>query len=195
MAFQFIVEDGSMVPNSNSYLTVDEADTYISANIHAYPMWANLDTLSQQQLLVWASRHLDQRATWNGTLTSLYLADPQLTNLIATWAVPSVPNDVPEQSMRWPRAGVQDLDGSLIMQNVIPRRLKEACAEMARYLIADDRSLERPQDFLTELRAGDLILKFRDSVLALIPSEVAYILRGLGYVSSGRVNFSKIHKV
>lgn len=184
-----------MVPNSNSYLTVDEADTYIQANIHAYSTWQALDTLTRQQLLVWACRHLDQRATWNGVQTSSWLQNPVLTNFVAQWAVPAVSQSVPNQSMRWPRANVCDQDNNPIPSNVIPSQLKEACAEMARYLINDDRSLERPQDFLTELKAADLTLKFRDSVLAIIPSEVAYILRGLGYVSSGRVNFSKIHKV
>ncbi len=194
MTFEFIVEDGTMVPNSNSYLTVDEADTYISANIHAAPAWFALDTLTKQHLLVFACRHLDQRATWNGCLASVWMSTPVETNFVAQWSVPAAPGVLLEQSMRWPRANTRDIDGYLIPPNVIPRVLKDGCAEMARYLIVSDRSLERPQDFLTELKAGDVTLKFRDTVLAMIPSEVSYILRGIGYVSSGRTNFSRIRK-
>ena len=194
-SFTFIVEDGSMVPNSNSYLTVEEADIYISQNFHAYPTWQALDLLTKQQLLAWACRYLDQRATWNGVLSSIWLSDPSGTNYVASWAVPNSNYQTFKQSMRWPRANTQDIDGFKIPSNIIPQALKDACAEMARYLITSDRSLERPQDFLTELKAGDVTLRFRDSVLAIVPSEVSYIIRGLGYVSSGRTNFSKIRKV
>jgi hypothetical protein len=195
MTFQFIVEDGSLVANSNSYLTIDEANTYIQANYHVYPQWQVLDTLTKQQLLVWACRYLDQRATWNGVPTSTFLADPTQTNLIATWAVAPIFGPTSTQSMRWPRACVLDRDGNALNADTIPKQLKDACAEMARYLLANDRSLERPQDFLTELKAGDVTLRFRDAVLAIVPSEVSFIVRGLGSISSGRTNFSKITKV
>lgn len=195
MAFQFIIEDGSLVADSNSYLTIDEADTYIQANYHVYPTWQVLDTLTKQQLLVWACRYIDQRATWNGTPLSAYLADPTQTNLIARFAVAPIFGPTPTQSMRWPRACVLDRDGVPLEADKIPQALKDGCAEMARFLIASDRSLERPQDFLTELKAGDVTLKFRDAVLSIVPSEVSFILRGLGTISSGRTNFSKIIKV
>lgn len=193
--FKFIVEDGRRVPYANSYVSVEEADTYISANFHAYPMWQALDLLTQQQLLVWATRHLDSRAEWKGVLSSIWDSDPAGTNYVAEWAVPNDRGRVFEQSLRWPRANVEDIDGYRIPSNIIPKVLKQATAEMARYLIQFDRTVERPQDFLTELKASDVTLRFRDAVLAHVPQEVAYILRGIGYIASGRTNFSKINKV
>jgi hypothetical protein len=195
MAFTFTVEDGTMVANSNSYISVSDATDYIDMNIQAGPAWDFLDTLTKEHLLAWASRYIDQRATWNGTQTSLYLANPSFTNFIAQWAVPPSTTPIPQQSMRWPRAGVFDIDHNLIPYNVIPVALKDATAEMARYLVANDRSIERPQDFLTELKVDNITLRFRDAVLAIVPAEVSYILRNLGTISNGRTNFSKIRKV
>jgi hypothetical protein len=195
VAFTFIVEDGTMVPNSNSYISVQEATDYLSANIHVGPTWAALDLLSQQYLLAWASRYLDQRATWNGVPLDTWLANPDSTNVVATWASSPLPGTSTPQSMRWPRAQVMDVDGDPIPFNIIPQALKDATAEMARYLIANDRSLERPQDGLTELKVDVITIKFRDYELPIVPNEISYILRGLGTISSGKTNFSKITRV
>lgn len=170
----FVVEDGSQVSGANSYTSVAEATTYLAANIHASAAWVALITSDKELLLEWASRYLDQRARWNGTPTSQATSNPV------------------QQAMRWPRSGVKDVDGNVIASDTIPKALKDAVAEMARYLIADDRSVERPQDFLTELRAADVTLKFKDAVLAIVPSEVSFIIRGLGTISSGRFSFAKI---
>lgn len=194
MTFSFIVEDGTLVPNSNSYIDVAGATDYLAANIHVSASWAALTLDVQQYLLAWASRYLDQRATWNGTPASQFLGNPDVTNLVATWAVPAIPDVQTQQSMRWPRSGVRDVDGTPIPSNVIPRQLQEATAEMARYLIQNDRSLERPQDGLVELKVADIMIKFRDYELPIVPSEISYILRGLGTISSGRTNFSKISR-
>jgi len=197
MAYTFVVEDGSMVPNANSYVDVQTATDYLASNIHVAASWASISTLNQQQLLSWATRYLDQRATWNGTQTSLYLANPAYTNLVDTWAsIPAPGTGVPQQSLRWPRSGVYDVDGNPIESNVIPPALIAATVEMARYLIVNDRSSERPQDGLTELKADTITLKFLpDYTLPIVPTEIGYIIRGLGTIASGRTNFSKITRV
>ena len=192
----FVVEDGTMVPNANSYVTVEDATDYLSANIHASPAWVALTLSDQQALLIWATRYLDSRATWNGIPTSDFLANPTSFNVVGTWAVFPSPGDIPpQQALRWPRAGARDCDGVPIASNTIPRQLKAATAEMARYLIATDRSLERPQDGLTELKVDVITIKFREYELPIVPNEISYILRGLGTISSGRTNFSKITRV
>jgi hypothetical protein len=67
---------------------------------------------------------------------------------------------------------------------------------MARYLITQDRSLERPQDGLKELKLDTMTLIFRDNyVLPIVPSEISYIIRGIGTISSGTTNFSKVRRV
>jgi len=210
MAYKFIVETGQIVEGANSYIPVEHATDYITQNIHIASEWTALDLLTQQQLLSWSTRYLDQRATWNGIPTTSWLNDGGgFSNVVDTWATPPLRTPPPStnvwpvppirteafprrQPLRWPRARVRDIDGRRIPPHEIPYQLKDAVAEMARYLIDSDRSLERPQDFLTELKADTLTLKFRDATLSIVPPEVAYILRGLGTISSGKTNFSKI---
>lgn len=192
MTFVFTVEDGTQVTGSNSYIDVSDASDYLAANIHIGATWTGLTQLQQQQLLVWASRYIDSRATWYGVPTSQWLASPDDTNVVGGWAFPSSGSQIVQQSMRWPRVGVKDVDGFVIEGNVIPQALKNAVAEMARYLIASDRTLERPQDGLNELKVDVITFRFKDYTLPIVPSEVSYILRGLGTISNGRTNFSKI---
>jgi hypothetical protein len=322
MTFAFTVEDGSIVPSANSYVTVQEADDYIIQNIHAYPAWESLDLVQKQYLLAWATRYLDRRARWNGTPTSSRLggefSGQYSSPSVAGWLYPpvepsqqmpsasalqvntgsptilqittspangilvtgntvtltvefsnivNVAGGVPTlllndggtaiyqsgsgsqnlvftytvqagqattflapasaaaiqlngctiadnannnavlvnstlfnasttptlQSLRWPRCGVYDQDNRLIPYNVIPSQLKEATCEMARYLIAQDRSLERPQDGLKELKIDVMTLVFNlDYTLPIVPGMIGYILTNLGTIGSGRTNFAKI---
>lgn len=169
MAFTFLVEDGTGLTGANSYATVAEADDYLVANIHVAPIWAALDTASKEYLLAWASRYLDQRATWNGD------------RMVNT------------SGLRWPRTGVYTIDDVLIADDEVPTALKQATIEMARYLIASDRSTERDQDALKELQVDVVKLVFDVSYrLPKVPSEISYILRGLGTINSGAMNFARI---
>ena len=171
MAFTFIVEDGSVVTGANSYVTVEEADDYLVANIHVSAIWSALSTAEKQYLLVWGTRYLDQRAVWNGYKTDV------------------------TSPLRWPRTGVYDRDKVLIGINEIPQQLKEAVIEMARYLISDDRSVERGQDGLESLKVDVIELVFdKDYRLAEVPNELQYILQGLGYVRAGSSTFAKIKR-
>lgn len=171
MAFTFIVETGAVVPNSNSFVTVEEADDYLAANIHVAPIWNGLTTEEKEALLVWGSRYLDQRADWNGWKTE------------------------ETSSMRWPRTGVKDRDGVAIGSYEIPKQLQEATIEMARYLIAADRSDDRGQDGLESLKVDVIELVFNSQYrLPEVPSEIGDILAGLGYIKSGLGGHAKIKR-
>lgn len=174
MAFPFVVETGAIVANANSYVTLAEANTFLAANIHAVSTWEALDPDVQKALLVWAARYLDQRAEWNGVL---------------------VDTDTP-QSMRWPRSGVYDRDNVLIPDDVIPKQLKEATMEMARFLMDDERSKERAQDGLKSITVDVIQIDFlRNYELPQVPSSIGQIIRGLGYIASGgNTNFARIRK-
>jgi hypothetical protein len=197
MAFTFIVEDGTIVPNANSYVAVQTACDYLDENIHVGPQWEALTLDSQQKLLAWATRYLDHRAIWDGIPTADYLASPVACNVVSTWAAYSpLLNTTSPQALRWPRANVYDIDGRLIGMNEIPLQLIQATCEMARYLIDVDRSVERPQDGLLELKIDVVTMKFApDYTLPNVPADISFILRGLGSISSGRTNFSKIRRV
>ena len=193
---QFIVEDGSIVAGATSYVTVEWATSYLSMNSFAYTAWQNL-TLSQQQLLLcWATRYLDARATWNGEMTSVYDNGPENGNgVIAGWANVTDDEEFPTQPLRFPRHGTYDYDGNPLPDDQIPPQLMAATAEMARYLIAQDRSIERPQDGLKELKIDVMTLIFKaDYILPVVPEQITYIIRGLGTIASGMTGFGKIRR-
>jgi hypothetical protein len=171
MAVSFVVEDGTGLDDATSYVSVAEANAYLAANIHKSSTWNALALPTRQALLVWASRYLDQRASWKGTKT------------------------VETSALRWPREGVYDVDDNLIESDVIPPALKQATIEMARYLITDDRSDERGQDGLKELQVDVVKLTFDTSYrLPEVPNEISFILRGLGTISAGRPTSARILK-
>lgn len=171
MSFTFLVEDGTGLTGATSYASVAEADAYLAQNIHVLPTWRTLPSTTKQALLAWASRYLDQRANWYGTRTKA------------------------NSGLRWPRTGVRDLDGNAIGSTVVPREVKAATIEMARYLIAEDRSDDRGQDALKELQVDVIKLVFDNSYrLPEVPNEIQFILRGLGTISAGRPTHAKIVK-
>jgi hypothetical protein len=170
MAFSFSVEDGSGVADATSYVSVQDADDILTVNIHAGPEWTAASNDDKERLLSWASRYLDERARWFGTKA------------------------VETSALRWPRSGVKDQDDIEISDDVIPRQLQIATAEMARYLLSDDRSVERDQDGLERLKADTIELEFADGYrLPAVPSHIGYLIKGLGTIGSGNgTTFARI---
>lgn len=170
MAFVFTVEDGSGLPEANSYVSVEEADDILAPNIHLTATWGVLSEEEKAGLLSWASRYLDERTRWFGMRA------------------------VETSGLRWPRAGVIDRDGILIGSTEIPRQLKIAVAEMARFLMVDDRTVERDQDGLVRLKADVIELEFKEGYkLPKVPEHMQYLLIGLGAVSTGGgIQFKRI---
>jgi len=170
MAFTFVVEDGSGLSTATSYVSVEEADDIITMNIHASQSWGALTDVQKEYLLSWASRYLDERTRWFGY------------RMVETSA------------LRWPRYGVTDRDGIRLSDSAIPSQLKIATAEMARYLIEEDRTVERSQDALTRLKADVIELEFSEGYrLPQVPSHMAYLIAGLGAIGSGTgIKFKRI---
>ena len=146
--FQFVVEDGTIVTGANSYVTVAYADSYLIQNHFVWPVWDSLDTAQKELLLAWASRYLDQRATWNGQTSSTWLANPGIVNTVGGFVTYPASYEeypvIPPQPMRWPRAGVFDIDNNPIPFNVIPLQLMNAVCEMARNFDHDLSSFHCP---------------------------------------------------
>lgn len=109
-----ITEDGSNVPNSNSYVSISEADDYISMNPHYSDAWAALAPQEKGNLLIYATRTLDALARWLGRKT------------------------YPDSALRWPRRDMMDADGVPVPPDVIPRAIRQAVTEMAVALLRED---------------------------------------------------------
>lgn len=171
MPYTFTVEDGTGLSAANSYVSVTEANDYLIQNNFVFPTWDAIESGDKQKVLSWASRYLDQKARWNGEKT------------------------VKESGLRWPRKGVEDVDGEEIPEDVIPIQLKQATIEMARYLLDSDRSADRGQDGLKEIQVDVIKLVFDNSYrLPEVPNEINNILRGLGVIISGPNSFAKIRR-
>lgn len=106
----FIVEDGSVVPGANAYITVAELDAY----------WASRNvTLSQtdpekEAAIVIATQYVDLNNTWKGSIT------------------------MSDQSLDWPRTGVMDDEGRTVPSFTIPDQLKNAVAEYSKRQLSAD---------------------------------------------------------
>lgn len=157
MTFSLVVEDGTGLPNANSYVSVSEADDILITNIHN-TAWAALSDSDKEKLLAWATRLVDTKATWYGHKTSS------------------------TSGLRWPRCGVTSKDMVVIPDNVIPENLKEAIAEMARYLVEVDRTVEQSKDGLESLKVDVIDMKFdKNYRLTQLPTLIWQIVSDLGY--------------
>lgn len=171
MAFTFVVEDGTGLADANSYASVEEADDYLTANIHVFPKWTLLSLEEKQHLLVWGSRHLDQRADWNGT------------------------KKVADSGRRHPRCGLIDRDGNPISPDIVAVPVKQAAIEMAAGFIDADRSAEQPTDGIERLRVDVIEIYFDENYrLPTVPKQINMILEGLGRIR-GDIGFGKIRRV
>ncbi len=170
MSVTVVVETGSgLDPTANSYISVADADAYISANIIVNPVWAALSPDDQAALVVWSTRYLDQHAFWNGSKT------------LAT------------SPLRWPRTGVNDADGNPIGNNTIPLQLVQATAELARFLMIEDRTVERTTDGLIRLKVDVIELGFEATYrLPQIPMALRFLIEGLGFLRGGTGSFGRI---
>jgi hypothetical protein len=136
--------------SANSYITLADADTYHDGHPYA-STWDDASADQKNRALVTATRQLDIWFTWKGsTATST-------------------------QALLWPRVGVFGPSGYEEASNAIPTRIEEATAELARQLLAEDRTADLDTDAkgLTKLAVGSISMEFRASSSKPIPDVVA----------------------
>lgn len=108
--------------SANTYITLTDADTYFADYRLHVSTWASAATANRNTALAWATRLLDEMCNWFGSKAST------------------------EQALAWPRAFVYTPDGDRIEDTEIPQWLKFATAEMAYFLLSEDRTLEAGRD-------------------------------------------------
>lgn len=172
----FVVEDGGGLADATSYVSVEEADDIASLNIHNSDAWLALPLDSKRNLLMYSSRVLDSRTSWNGSQAS------------------------PLQALAWPRTGAVDRHGNSVSPASVPRAVRWAVVEMAKHTMAEDLlSKSTPDQVVSEIKVeGAVSLKFAGAADAAAkkfrtPEIVSDILRGLGTVRNGaaKVTFGK----
>lgn len=110
------VEDGSGLSNSESFISVADATTYLSAYSSDSGTWAAASTSAQELAL-------RQAARWIETQFGSRFTGRKKT---AT------------QALSWPRLGAIDPDGFAVGESSIPNAVKHAQAELAVRALAGD---------------------------------------------------------
>lgn len=171
MPLQLIAEDGTGRVDANSYATVAFADGYFERHLYA-GVWTGATEATKEAALIWATELLDIHFLWRAFRTHT------------------------SQALGWPRTGAYTPDGILVLQTVVPEVVQRATAEMARYLIAEDRTLENPTRGFGQLKAGpvDAVIDKADRVL-VPPDSVIAMLRGYGDLVGAGVGGLSFHKL
>ncbi|GAF88181.1 unnamed protein product, partial [marine sediment metagenome] len=86
MADELILESGSASESSNSYCDLTLAEVYYEERLHK-STWTDASDDTKEVALIWATKLLDRQIDWYGARYS------------------------ETQALRYPRTGVQDLDG------------------------------------------------------------------------------------
>lgn len=137
-----IVEDGTGLSTANSLLSAADADL-INLDYENSSDWTTASTAEKEQALRLATRYLDYHYTWLDYKT------------------------YSTQALQWPRLEMYDEDGNSIANNIIPERVKRACAYLALKVIEGNTLLE---DFDTESK----VKKTKD-VIGPITEEREYV--------------------
>ena len=162
-----VAEDGTGLATSNSYCTLDEADTYHEGRLHV-STWTSAGDDDKETALIWATRLLDELVVWDGLK---YTED---------------------QALLWPRDGCLDRGGYEILTSVVPQFVKDATAELARYLIGADRTAENDTRGFKYLRAGTLEMEISKYDRAgVLPDSVWNIVRFCATKAAAQTRFLK----
>lgn len=168
MAITVVVDAGAA--NANSYCSVAEGTTYHTGRLHNDD-WADAGSSDKSAAVVWATRLLDDHILWDG----LRVGGTQI--------------------LEWPRAGLFDPGGYSIETGSIPQFLKNATAEFARWLIAEDRTLETNRDLIgfDEMEIGTLKLKTNpNKTRPAVPPSVMSIISHYGHLKGRKKTLVRI---
>ena len=134
MALTLVKETGTGLANANSYADRSDGDAYHESHLYA-TIWDAATQERKEIALVMATRLVDDIVTWKGTKAAEVNA------------------------LDWPRHAVTLEDGNFVVDdNVIPLPLIHATAEMARLLLATDRTADAGTDGFSKMKAGSLEL-------------------------------------
>lgn len=133
MAVTVIVETGSGVSGSNSYVSIADIDEYVLTNPHD-SVWSALTDAEKNGYAVWSCRVLNQQMDWDG------------------WQVDS------DQSLDLPRSGMTDRNFNSIDDDEIPTEIQNAQCELARLLAIEDRTADNGMAGFRQIEVGSINL-------------------------------------
>jgi hypothetical protein len=149
-----VINATPMDANANAYCTLVEARAYYDTNLYATDVQLQDDTKLTKGIIT-ATSLIDEGFSWLGT---------PATTL---------------QALCFPRWGLFELSGRLIVQTTIPQKVKDATAELARQLLLSDRTADNDLETLgvKELNVeGAVRLRFDQPIAKVLPDRVVNML-------------------
>jgi hypothetical protein len=172
MAITLIVEDGTLVANANTYISLEEATAYLEIDPRLGPIWAAMvDDEKRNQMLVFATRWLDENYQWFGA---------QVTKT---------------QALRWPRCGMNDGE-FCVPSTIIPPALKHAVAQTAVWLFVTDPDEAADSVGIKRFRNDTIEIEWQDNFSGQtgVPKWMSRLLRVFG-IGPGDRGFKPIVRV
>ena len=142
-----IVENGTGLPNADSYVTVEFADNYFSAR--GVSVWATLTNTVKEQLLIKGTDFIDNIYQWYGK------------------------KEFEHQALRFPRVDIRDYEGAEIKG--IPSCLKQAVCDAS--LIANSGELFQTSDAngaVVSEKIGELAFTYANGKKETVASSTLY---------------------
>lgn len=143
--------------DANTYATIAQADAYHEAHLYGSE-WTDTAETKKCQALQMATRLLDRMFDWHG----------------------SVVTDA--QALLWPRYDVYGANGLVVDSDALPPELVTATAELARQLLASDRTADSAVEAqgITSMTVGPLKFDFQGAQGRPVPDAVFYLVSHLG---------------
>jgi hypothetical protein len=132
----FIVEDGTGLSTSTSYVSVADADSYATDRNNT--TWSALTNDEKQVSLINATDYIDKSYTWNGV------------------------KNTREQKLQWPRTGTTDANGFAIDSDIVPKEVEDATIEAA-FLDAGGTDLFETEQIVKKAKVDVLEVEFLEN--------------------------------
>jgi len=154
--------------SSNSYCTLAEAETYHEGRLNNTD-WTGATTDNKNRALSTATRLLDEWVRWEGS------------------------TNTSTQALQWPRYDVLDRHGVEFSALIIPSFLKDATAELALFLLGEDRTTDPDTKGFSSISAGPVSLTIdKQDRRAVLPESVQSMVRFYGIVQSRMANVKRL---
>lgn len=156
-----VVEDGTGLATANSYISEADADTYFEKHLYGTAWTGSANKVAALQM---ATRLIDDYFDFEGKKI----------------------ND--SQALQFPRYDIFDRSGYLIPSTTIPTPVKNATAELAKWLIDSDRTADADGKGFKRLVAGSLTMEPDTADKApVLPDVVKKMLAPFGQPVGGAI--------
>lgn len=185
MAAAITVETGAGLSNSNSYVTLADANTFFDTHPQASG-WAALTDDAKTRHLITAARIIDSCFDFAGFKS--------VASQAMQW--PRVGATDPNQGVSWMRPDGSNTPTGYYASDSVPQGIKDAQCEMARIQIAGSRIDDAPGTGIREFELpGAIRVAFEKGQLQqIVPDFVVNMLRAFGSFRSSRSGSVKLSR-